>query len=57
MASPDNALQAGIYSRLTGYAPLTAAIGANCARLADLRRFYRLPDLGKLRHIERLQVC
>ena len=25
--------------------------------LADLRRFYRLPDLGKLRHIERLQVC
>ena len=24
---------------------------------ADLRRFYRLTDLGKLRHIERLQVC
>ena len=25
--------------------------------LADLRRFYRLSDPGKLRHIERLQVC
>jgi len=25
--------------------------------LADLRRFYRLTDLGKLRHIERMQVC
>jgi hypothetical protein len=24
---------------------------------ADLRRFYRLTDFGKLRHIERLQVC
>jgi hypothetical protein len=24
---------------------------------ADLRRFYRMTDLGKLRHIERLQVC
>ena len=24
---------------------------------ADLRRFYRLTDLGKLRHIERMQVC
>jgi hypothetical protein len=23
----------------------------------DLRRFYRLTDFGKLRHIERLQVC
>jgi hypothetical protein len=27
MASPDNALQAGIYSRLTGYSALTAALG------------------------------
>jgi len=27
------------------------------AWLADLRRFYRLTDLGKLRHIERMQVC
>ena len=25
--------------------------------LADLRRFYRLTDLGKLRHIERMQAC
>ena len=24
---------------------------------AELRRFYRMTDLGKLRHIERLQVC
>lgn len=24
---------------------------------ADLKRFYRLTDFGKLRHIERLQVC
>jgi hypothetical protein len=24
---------------------------------AELRRFYRLTDFGKLRHIERLQVC
>jgi hypothetical protein len=24
---------------------------------ADLRRFYRLTDFGKLRHIERMQVC
>ncbi|MGH9576578.1 MAG: hypothetical protein ACRD3R_03990 [Terriglobales bacterium] len=24
---------------------------------ADLRRFYRLTDFGKLRHIERLQLC
>lgn len=29
MAMPLNALQAGIYSRLTGYAALTSAIGAN----------------------------
>lgn len=27
MPSPDNALQAGIYVRLTGYAPLTSALG------------------------------
>ena len=27
MPSPDNALQAGIYARLAGYAPLTAALG------------------------------
>lgn len=27
MASPDNALQAGIYARLIGYAPLTQALG------------------------------
>jgi methionine aminopeptidase len=27
MSSPDNALQAGIYDRLTGYAPLTSALG------------------------------
>lgn len=26
MATPDNALQVGIYSRLIGYAPLTAAL-------------------------------
>ncbi len=25
--------------------------------LADLRRFYRLTDFGKLRHIERMQAC
>ncbi|MGH8136398.1 MAG: hypothetical protein ACRER4_08615, partial [Steroidobacteraceae bacterium] len=24
---------------------------------AELRRFYRLTDFGKLRHIERMQVC
>ncbi len=24
---------------------------------ADFRRFYRLTDFGKLRHIERMQVC
>jgi hypothetical protein len=24
---------------------------------ADLRRFYRMTDFGKLRHIERMQVC
>ncbi len=29
MAMPLNALQAGIYSRLTGYAALTSAIGTN----------------------------
>lgn len=29
MPSPDNALQAGIYARLNGYAPLVALIGAN----------------------------
>lgn len=28
MASPDNALQAALFSRLSNYAPLTAAIGA-----------------------------
>ena len=27
MTSPDNALQKGLYDRLTGYAPLTAALG------------------------------
>ena len=27
MPSPDNALQAAVYTRLTGYAPLTAALG------------------------------
>ncbi len=27
MSSPDNALQAGIYNRLTGYAPLVTALG------------------------------
>jgi hypothetical protein len=27
MPSPDNALQAAIYQRLTGYAPLTTALG------------------------------
>lgn len=27
MASPDNALQSGLYARLIGYAPLTAALG------------------------------
>ncbi len=66
----DPALAAGresLYRRASRYA------GRFCARLeprlralcrsgdtgwlADLRRFYRLPDLGKLRHIERLQVC
>lgn len=29
MPSPDNALQAGIYSRLIGYSPLTTALGGN----------------------------
>lgn len=29
MASPDNALQAGLYARLSGYAALTALIGGN----------------------------
>jgi hypothetical protein len=29
MPAPFNAFQAGIYSRLTGYAPLTAVIGSN----------------------------
>ena len=27
MPSPDNALQAAVYARLTGYAPLTTALG------------------------------
>ncbi|MCE9566368.1 MAG: DUF3168 domain-containing protein [Planctomycetes bacterium] len=29
MSSPDNALQAGIYSRLTGYSALTTALGGS----------------------------
>lgn len=29
MASPDNALQKGLFDRLNGYAPLTAVIGVN----------------------------
>ena len=29
MPSPSNALQAGIYARLTSYAPLTALVGQN----------------------------
>lgn len=29
MASPDNALQAGIYTRLTGYSALTTALGGS----------------------------
>lgn len=29
MATPDNALQAAIYSRLTGYSPLTTALGGS----------------------------
>lgn len=29
MASPDNALQTGLYSRLTGYSALTTALGGS----------------------------
>src|SRR4051812_27062870 len=29
MSSPDNALQAGIYNRLTGYSALTTALGGS----------------------------
>jgi hypothetical protein len=29
MSSPDNALQAGLYARLTGYASLTTALGGS----------------------------
>jgi len=66
----DPALAAGresLYRRASRYAErfcsrLEPRLRALCRSgdtgwLADLRRFYRLPDLGKLRHIERLQVC
>jgi len=64
----DPRLAAGrepLYRRATRYAarfcarlePRLRALGRADDRhwLADLRRFYRLTDLGKLRHIERLQ--
>ncbi|MGB5131756.1 MAG: hypothetical protein WBO00_04015 [Steroidobacteraceae bacterium] len=66
----DPALAAGresLYRRASRYAArfcarLEPRLRALCRSgdggwLADLRRFYRLPDHGKLRHIERLQVC
>ncbi|MGQ0430697.1 MAG: hypothetical protein ACT4UQ_12265 [Gammaproteobacteria bacterium] len=66
----DPALAAGresLYRRASRYAArfcarLEPRLRALCARedgswLADLRRFYRLPDAGKLRHIERLAAA
>ncbi len=69
-ARVDSALAAGresLYRRASRYAArfcarLEPALRAFNRRddgswLADLRRFYRLPDAGKLRHIERLAAA
>lgn len=66
----DPALAAGrepLYRRASRYAAqfcarLEPRLRALCGRedgswLAELRRFYRLPDAGKLRHIERLAAA
>ena len=67
----DPALAAGresLYRRASRYAArfctrLEPGLRALCRRedggawLADLRRFYRLSDAGKLRHIERLAAA
>lgn len=56
-----------LYRRASRYAARFCARLEPCLRAlcrsgdgswqAELRRFYRLTDFGKLRHIERLQVC
>lgn len=69
-ATVDPALAAGhesLYRRASRYAArfcgrLEPALRAFCRRedgswLADLRRFYRLSDTGKLRHIERFAAA
>lgn len=69
-ATVDPVLAAGhesLYRRASRYAArfcgrLEPALRAFCRRedgswLADLRRFYRLSDTGKLRHIERLAAA